>query len=413
MPERSLLDAYLQRLEDALPLTDGERASAVEEIATHVTMAADALVADGMSRDAAERRALERIGAPDRLADDIAAAHRTPANLLAAAEMALRVSLVTTFQAFVLAWAGVLALALTFGLGIAGLRRLIGSGFLQTDWSPLLDGLLPAVVGGVVAYAVGRAVIGPVALAARRRPSDVRVPLLMVGVAVSVLISLTAIEARWTLGTAAVMASMPAWFALGVTRPDLVPRWHLPQWTAVAVAAVLLILLPSLLFFTGSVVTTDGSSQSAEYDPNVEYASVGPFVSLENPPLELDLDDTSAGPWQGAGPVVIERSGTMTAAAIDDWTNLRLEVWPGPVGELNGSGLDVTATRPLATAPMMVDGRRVSGELHFAPIPDRQNYYITVTGLNADGERWQLSWPDVTFWQWYGTPLELVLATWR
>ena len=409
MSDRPLLEAYLQRLESSLPLPDDTRASAVEEIAAHVTMAADALVAGGMSRDAADRRALERIGAPDRLADDIAAAHRTPSNLLAAAGTALRVSLVTTLQAFIVAWAGIFVLALAFGLGVAGLRRLIGTGFLQTDWSPLLDGLLPALVGGVVAYAVGRAVVGPVANAARRRPSDVRIPLLAVGIAVSIVISLTAIEARWTLATAAAMFTMPVWFALGVMRPGLVPRWQAPRRAVVAAVVILVVIAPALVFMAGSggTITT---FESEGYDPIREYASVGPFVDHEYPPLELDFDTSVSGFREGPGPVLVERSGTFAAGVLNEWTSVRLEIWPGPVGELNGPALDRTATEPLATAPMMVDGRRVSGELRFDPMLDRHNYYVAVTGIGLDGNRWQLSWPGVTFWQWHGTPLELVFA---
>ena len=411
MPDRPLFDDYLERLDQSLPLPDDTRASAVEEIAAHVTMAADALVAGGMSREAAERRALERIGAPDRLADDIAAAHRTPSNLLAAAGMALRVSLVTTLQAFILAWAGVFVLALALGLGVAGVRRLIGSGFLQTDWSPLLDGFLPAVVGGLVSYAVGRAIVLPVAAAARRRPPDVRMPLLLVGVAVAIVISLTAIEARWTLATAAAMATMPAWFALGVLRPALIPTWHAPRWT-LPLVGVLVVVSTSLLVLGITGWNSGGSIHSDAYDPSEEYASVGPFVDIDNPPLKLDVDTSSAGPWQGDGPVLVERSGTFTPGVVEGWADVRLEVWPGPPGEMVGPALDRTATKPLATAPMEVDAERASGVLQFAPMPDRHSYYVTVTGLDSTGERWQLSWPDITMWRWHGTPLELVFATW-
>jgi len=111
--------------------------------------------------------------------------------------------------------------------------------------------------------------------------------------------------------------------------------------------------------------------------------------------------------------VLIERSGRFVPGVADDWTSLRLEVWPGPVREMNGPAFDRTATEPLATAPMMVDGRRVSGELRFDPMLDRDNYYVAVTGIGLDGNRWELSRPDITTWLWHGTPLELVFATWR
>lgn len=413
MPDPTLRDTYLQRLDDALPLPDTERAATVEEIAAHVGMASDALIERGLPHEIAERRVLERLGAPERLADDIAASHRQPGHVLAAAGTALRVSLVTSFQAFALAWAGVFVLALMLGLAVAAIRWLVGAEILQTDWSPLLDGLLPAVVGGLVAYAVGRAILGPVARAARRHPAQVRLPILIIGLCVTTIIGLTAIEARWTPWTAAVMASLPAWFALGIRRPDLVPRPLLHRRLLIALVGIMVIGSVSLLFGVGAGMPSGASSESEGRDPNEEFASVGPFVSLENPPVELDFDDTSSGPWEGPGPAVLERTGTISLAALDDWTSLRLEVWPGPAGELNGSALDPAATEPLATAPMVIEGRRVSGELRFAPLVDRAHYYVTITGVDADGQRWQLAWPGLEQWQWRGTPLQLFLTTWR
>jgi len=412
MPEERLLDAYLERLDTALPLPESERRAAVEEIAAHVSMTADTLMQDGIAREVAERRALERLGAPERLADDLAAAHRLPGHVLAAAGTAVRVSLVTALQAFIVAWAGVFVIAILLGLAVAGVRRLTGTGFLQVDWSPLLDGLLPAVVGGVVAYAVGRALIGPVARAARRHPAEVRRPLLVAGGAIAAVIGLTAIDARWTLGSAALMASMPAWFALGVLRPDLAPAWRVNRSAVLIAIVVALVGAASLALLGGSV--SGGSVESRAYDPNVEYAAVGRLVSLEQPPVRIAGDGSAnLAPWEGPGPVRIERTGTVGSAFEHEWSGVRLEVWQGPVGGLDGPVLDPTATGPLAAAPMTVHGGRVSGELEFMPLPDRHAYYVAITGLDADGERWQLAWPGVESWRWRGTPLELFLATWR
>lgn len=412
MPEERLLDAYLERLDTELPLPESERRAAVEEIAAHVSMTADALMQNGIPREVAERRALERLGAPERLADDLAASHRLPGHVLSAAGAAVRVSLVTALQAFIVAWAAVFVVAILLGLAVAGARSVVGTGFLQVDWSPLLDGLLPAVVGGLIAYAVGRVLVGPVARAARRHPAEVRRPLLVAGGAIAAVIGLTAIDARWTLGSAALMASMPAWFALGVLRPDLAPAWRVSRSAVLTAMVIALIGAASLAFLGGSM--SGGSVESRGIDPNVEYAAVGPFVSLEQPPVRIAGDGSASGvPWEGPGPVRIERTGTVGSAFEREWSGLRLEVWQGPVGELDGPALDSTATGPLAVAPMTVDGGRVSGELEFMPVPDRHFYYVAITGLDADGERWQLAWPGIEPWRWRGTPLQLFLTTWR
>lgn len=415
MPDGTLVDIYLDRLASALPLPETDRAAAVEEIAAYLADATTDLVERGVPQEAAQRQALERLGAPERLAGDLAAAHRQPRHLLEAAGTAVAVTLGTAFRSFVVAWALILLGALIFGLALAAVRKVVGPQLLAMDWSPLLDGLLPAVVGAITAYAIGRAVVRPVSLAARRSPEQVRPVVLLVGSVLMALIGLTAIEARWTPPTALLMAALPAWFALGILRPDLVPRWFPgTRMTAIAVLGLLVVGLGMTLALGASVSTSGGGVGPVAYDPEKEYAHIGPFVSLEHPPIELDGDSSSAGPFEGPGPVSFERSGTISSStAVDDWTDLRLEVWQGPVGEPNGPVIDQTATEPLATAPLAIDGRHVSGEVTFGPLIDRTVYYVALTGLDANGERWQLAWPSAEFWQWRGTPIQLILDALR
>lgn len=415
MPDGTLVDIYLDRLASALPLPETDRAAAVEEIAAYLADATTALVERGVPREAAQRQALERLGAPERLAGDLAAAHRQPRHLLEAAGTAVAVTLGTAFRGVVGAGALILLVTLIFGLALAAVRKVVGPQLLAMDWSPLLDGLLPAVVGAVTAYAVGRAVVSPVSLAARRAPEQVRPVALVVGGVLMTLIGLTAIEAHWTAPTALLMAALPVWFALGVLRPDLVPRWFPgSRWMATVVLGLLVVGLGMTLALGGIVSTSGGGRLTVADDPEKEYAHIGLFVSLEHPPITLADATSSAGPFEGAGPITFERTGTISSStALADWTDLRLEVWQGPVGEPNGPVIDQTATEPLATAPLVVEGRRVSGEVTFRPLPDRWVYYVAVTGLDASGERWQLAWPSAENWRWRGTPLQLILAALR
>ena len=252
MPDGTLVDIYLDRLASALPLPETERAAAVEEIAAYLADATAALVERGVPREAAQRQALERLGAPERLAGDLAAAHRQPRHLLEAAGTAVAVTLGTAFRGVVGAGALILLVTLIFGLALAAVRKVVGPQLLAMDWSPLLDGLLPAVVGAVTAYAVGRAVVSPVSLAARRAPEQVRPVALVVGGVLMTLIGLTAIEAHWTAPTALLMAALPVWFALGVLRPDLVPRWFPgSRWMATVVLGLLVVGLGMTLALGG------------------------------------------------------------------------------------------------------------------------------------------------------------------
>ena len=415
MSERTLVDAYLDRLASALPLPESERAAAVEEIAAYLADATAALLERGVPHDAAQRHALERLGAPERLAGDLAAAHRQPRHLLEAAGTALAVTLGTTIRCVVGAGALILLVTLIFGLALAAVRTVVGPQLVAMDWSPLLDGLLPAVVGAVTAYAVGRAVVAPVSDAARRAPEQVRPVALVVGGVLMTLIGLTAIEAHWTAPTAILMAAFPVWFALGVLRPDLVPGWFPGgQWMATVVLGLLVVGLGMTLALGATVSTSGGDEEPRAFDPNEEYAHIGQFVSLEHPPITLDDDSASVGPGEGPGPVTFERAGMIgSSTALDGWTDLRLEVWQGPAGEPNGPLIDQTASEPLATAPLVVDGRHLSGEITFWPLTDRTVYYVALIGRDAAGQRWQLAWPSAEFWRWRGTPLQLVLTALR
>ncbi|HEX7172707.1 MAG TPA: permease prefix domain 1-containing protein [Candidatus Limnocylindria bacterium] len=410
MPDQDLTTTYLQRLHEALSLSDSERTSAVEEIHAHVELAADEMMERGTPRDAAVRQVLERLGAPDRLARHITAAHRRPSDLLTAAGVAFRVTAATGFKAFVVAWAGIIVIAIALGLAVAGVRRLAGPRFLENDWTPVLDGLMPAAVGAIVAYGIGRALIGPIAIAAHRSRSDVRAPILVIGIAVSLVVSLTAIEARWSVLTALAMASVPGWFALGVLRPRLLPSASLSGRQVAIPMLVFFVAMPLLLFAAGGQTTSGGSIEYEASDPNVAYAAVGRFVDIEHPPITIVESPGSGGPANGPGPIRIERSGRMVGGGAEEWTDLRLEIWQGPVGELNGSALDPSATAPIVTAPMAVNGARVSGTVEVMPDPARSFHYVAVTGLTPDGERVQLAWPGIEHWQWRGTALQFFEA---
>ena len=412
MDDADLTTAYLEAVNAHLALPNDERAAAIEELEAHIEESVAAAAEHGVGRDAAVRRSLERLGAPQRLASDITDAHRLPGHALAAAGTALRVSIKTGIGAYIMAWAGILAVALTFGLVLAGLRKIFGTALLEADFSPATDGLMPAVVAVIVALALGNALVAPVAVTARRPVGAVRIALIAIGVPIVAFVVVTMVTARWNPWSVLLMASAPAWYALGVARSG---RLAVPRVTVRAVLLTAIgIIVGSMALLSG--VGGVGSVQTFEdvgtpFDPNVRYAAIGPFVDIEHPPLAVDISDVSPFFYQGPGPVPLARSGTLRADAAEDWTQLRLEVWPGPEGELNGDALDPNATEPLAVAPLTRNGRHVTGALAFPPLPNREFYYVAVTGIDVDGVRKQLAWPDVVQWQWRGNVLEWIGAT--
>lgn len=78
-------DAFLRRIADRLPFDEAERLDILRELAVHLADSTAGLEADGLTREAAERAAIERLGSPDRLANALTEARRSPRRLLAAA----------------------------------------------------------------------------------------------------------------------------------------------------------------------------------------------------------------------------------------------------------------------------------------------------------------------------------------
>lgn len=417
MPDRQLRDAYLERLTASLSLPDAERLAAAEEIAAHIDEAMADMQSGGLPPDVAERRALEHLGPPERLADDLTAARRQGSHALAAVGTAVRISIVTGLQYFLLTWAVIIVTAIAVSLAVAGLGRLLGTAVLQADWTPLTAGLFPAVVACAVAYSVGRTILTPVAVSARRPASQMRMPLAVLGVALTAWIAMTVVVAPYHVAGALLMASAPAWFLLGLLRRRAGPAPVLSSRLLIVTLSVFVIGSIGLGLAAGgassAIIGTEPvtGTESEVYDPNAEYAAVGPFVDLEHPPLAIDQAGGWPLPGPGPGPARIERSLVAPAGFLNGWRDVRLEVWPGPRGQLNGTALDPDATQPLATVPMTVDGRRVTGFLDFRPRPDRDFYYVATTGINAEGVRMQLSWGDITQWRWEGTIIDFVRAS--
>jgi uncharacterized membrane protein len=407
--DRPLVEAYLERLTGSMALPHPERRAAAEEIAAHIDEAMADMECRGLPADVAERRALQHLGPPERLADDLTAARRQGSHALAAVGTALRISIVTGLQSFLFAWAVIFIVSISASLAVAGLTRLLGTAILQADWTPVTASLFPAVAACAVAYGIGRTILAPVAVAARRPAAQVRLPLAVAGVIITSWIALTVVVAPYHLAAALLMTSAPAWFLLGLSRHRARPAPVLSSRVLIFTLAVFAVGI-GLAFVVGGSSSDFTSMESEAIDPNVEYARIGPFVDLEDPPLGFIEHDGSMG-QPGPGPVHIERSAVAPPGFLDAWRDVRLEIWPGTPGLPNGPVLGPEATEPLASGAMTSDGRRLTGTVEFVPRPDREHYYVATTGTDPDGVRMQLAWPDLEWWRWEGTVVDFVRAS--
>jgi len=87
MPELELNrgEAFLRQVADGLPFDEAEKLDILRELASHLADSTSRFESEGLTLDEAEKRALDRLGPPDRLAVELTHARRTPRRLLAAA----------------------------------------------------------------------------------------------------------------------------------------------------------------------------------------------------------------------------------------------------------------------------------------------------------------------------------------
>ena len=409
MADRSLLDTYLERLDGSLSLTDAERAATLEEIAAHVADATAELVERGLPADVAERRALSRLGAPERLADDLAAAHRTPRDLLAAAGVGLRVSVRAIVWSVLVTWVMVFVIGIALALAWAVVSRLVT--LPRVDWTGWINGPLVAGTMALAAYAVGRSIVRPVALAAHRPAGQIRAAVLVAGLPLAAAAGLAWIDLQWNLVGATVAALLPAWYAAGVLRPNLLPAWfpaNRPRigWLLIAVILISIAGLQAV----GAPAQQTFDDVGREFDPTTEFIAIAPFDHFELAPLEPSVtDDATLDPGfgEGTGPIVWSQRLRLTSAtALRGWSDLHVEVWAadrdGVDGPLNASAGLVR----LASAPLTVSGRRAAASVWIEPLPTSEFYYLAVVGTDPAGERQLAAWPGFRQWTWSGTPLE-------
>ena len=397
------LDTYLDALRQELPLPSPQREEAVEEIAAHVADAAADLVARGVSPADAERRVIARFGPPDRLADALAAARRERWQLVTAAGVALRVTVGTGLWALIVGAAIVVVGTIAASVLARLAAQLAGWGSASES---VMGSAANVVMGGLVAalaaYAVGRALPPAVALAARRRAALVRPWILALGCLASAWIGFFMIEAEYEPISLGLTALLPAWFALGVLRPRLLPAWFPGNAKAIG---LVLVLIATLVLLPLGLIATSASDAISQPQP---VASLPPASSFERiAPLSGSSDllfATTSSSWTET---MLSYSWELADRdALNGWTDLHVEVWAG-IGPENVSGigtLDPAVSRPLSRAPVdRSESGLLTAELALPLTPERDHYLVALVGTDPDGERRLLTQPQDEIGHWSGS----------
>lgn len=323
MPEPRDREAFLRAVADAVDLQPGEVGEVLEELASHLSDAADGWRRAGYDPSDAERRAIRSLGDPVELGRELGRARHRRRQLLAAAGGAVFSALGLGAVSFVVVgllaaavvlcslyafWAVVQVTGLQYSGWLTGSVANVGTVVLAALWFGWLGWALPARV----ARRAGRSVRG------------VRGPVAVLGFLLgsAMLWTLFSTEMDWVLAVG--LPFTPIAFLLAALRPSpriaLVPRTTARQRLAVLAVAV-------------AATTAVGFASAAPRDAwwSGDFSALGGNASrdpvLSGAGWGIDWGDVT-GSGTGQFAAFVTGDGVSTAALAERYPTFRLEAWP-------------------------------------------------------------------------------------
>ena len=393
--------AYLARVRAGLHLPEGDTTEVIEELAAHFSDATEALRAEGLTEDQAEREAMARLGSPDALADEIRRSHQTTRRALAAAGGGVFAAVTSGLYGLILGWALVVvgmivvgSLAMTVGRSV-GVESVVPSRTTGT--------VMGAVVWSLAGFFAARAATRRFAVTARRSITDVRPGLALLAAAFAGVVSLNQPVYLDALAVVAVLL-IPAAAAFGALRArEVEARPRRRQRIAVAGLVVVAVVFPVLAM---ALPPTGGSGALGPLRTQDEYlAYYGPRYA---PMGELRWDDFQMATASfGGGEAHLVEAELNVPASLATWSDIRLEGWlrdPADDAVLAGETQPFAASAPLAPGAQNLT-------LEVGRLRDVGPYFTAVAGTSPEGERVILVGPvpmDAVFRgsviDWMGAP---------
>jgi hypothetical protein len=410
-------EAFLRQVADGLPFDEAEKLDILRELASHLADSTSRFESEGLMLDEAERRALDRLGPPDRLAVELTHARRTPRRLLAAAGAGTWAAVSGVVYGYLF---GLLVLVgasfVTIPLA-AGVVRLFGG-----SWGSLLDNTAMTLLAlGVGVYVAGLKVTSVAAARAGYHIRAARRVTTALGGALVAGFALVGWSGILTWLDVAILLSLPAWFVVGAWRSTAAAfpsrRWRLQ------ILGLMLVIVPlGLVLGAGQQPQGSGSGWSP--------ADVG-RIGLPTPEAVAAAQGIESGGGNFGG---IETIGTVIRdpAVLAGWRDLRVEAWrsTGVVGiDPNLMALDPAARGPFAVGPAgfetpgqtprwmwgsgnaVPDGSvRLSGSVRVDRSPNVTLAWVAITGLGPDGHRYIINGPSLESTTFNGTAVDWLTA---
>lgn len=416
-PER---DQFLQRIAARLPFAEAEKLDILRELAGHLADSTSRFEAQGLSGAAAEQAALDQLGPPDRLADELAEARHSPGRLLVAAGAGTWAAIGAVVYGYLFT---VLALV---GASLATLV-VVGSLHLFTGASAGVPDLttITLVALGVGAYVAGQRMTLTVAGRAGYHVRLVRRATALFGGVLVLAYALVGWKGTLTWPEVGLLLSLPAWFVIGAWRASEVQfpsrRWRL-RVVGLAVIAVPMALL------LGLNQPGNGAGSGGFHPAGVDR------IGLPTPDAIVAATESAGFGGMTTGGTSRIWIGVGDPAALAGWTDFRVEAWrairlPGLDPDPDfGIAVDPGATAPFAIGPARLgvgqdpldagstdesvpDGAtQLSGSVTIDRSPSVTLAWVAITGVAPDGHRYILQGPSYESTAFNGTGLDWLAA---
>jgi hypothetical protein len=399
-------NTFLQRVADRLPFDQAERIEILRELAVHLSDSSARLEAEGLTRDAAERAAIERLGPPDVLADALTAARRSPRRLLAAAGAGTYAALGGAVYGYFLGLLAVIAGSIvTVVLAASPLHAFGGSwgGILGTTTITLI-----AIAVGL--YAAGHQLTATAAARSGYRPREVRWLTSVLGGLLVLAYALIGWRGTLDWPNAVVLLSLPLWFVTGAWRASVKPFPSHP-WRLGVFVIVLLVIPVALALGMGSAGTTSGGGS---------FRPAGVERVARSQPESIAAAMAESGGPLGRG-LVTMYAVMNDPTVLDGWHDLRVEAWRGIRTDAEFPGdwtLDPSARQWIASGPASVEMEpfgadtrvRLEGSVSIDRYPSVTLAWLAITGVGPDGNRYILHGLSFITTTFNGTGLDWLTA---
>ena len=409
---------FLDRMTVELQLPAVDAAEVRAELADHLADSIESLEAEGFGPEEATREALGRLGPAPELGRQIRAANQSTRRLLAGAGGGVFAAVGGFVVGYLVATAAVLAGL----LGTGALLTIIGvkpPDLSSADGGQTVTSLLVAVgslVGVVTAirYAV-RACAG----ISRRRSTSLARFWGVAGVAAFGLVVIYVARGpqSWPAVVLELAAPLVALAAaiIGVERPIVRIRKWMAAAAVLPVGGALLFLVASAGI--GSVTVVQAVPvQVVQPASDLHLDVVAPVAPAKWLPAGFDL--RTAYGSDGQPGTIFAVASTLPApspaleSVLSQWRDLRFEAWRSLPRTDTVAGVDPSYSSPFDVQPVeSVDGGTLQARFHFDRYRDGNRWWVVLTGVAPDGQRYRLDdggGGTTTFygsvWDWLTAP---------